>query len=464
MMTGGIPMRVLFVGGSPKGETSVTWQYVRYAMQEFPEHDYSLIQVGNRSENKVDALCSDFFDMASAVDAVIFASPVYYCLLPSQVHRFLQAVMSSDRRGELKGKGCSLVSTSIHFFDHTAHDFLRATIEDLGMNWLESFSADMEDLLRRRGRANFKFYLSSLFGQINESQFGDPLYLKADMTEFRYEPAPPEARVAMQGKKILILSDSTGSSNLQSMVDRLITACEGQVEHVNIRDLDIRGGCLGCLQCGYDNTCVYEGKDEFTAFFDDVVINTDILILAGTVEGHFLSWKWKEFLDRTFFHNHVPSLMGKQMGYLVSGPMRSSPLIREVLQSFPSIQSGNYLGVITDEGGNSSALDAQIDGLVGRAIANSVGGYIAPQKFQAVGAQKLFRDEVWGRLRFVFRMDHKFYKNMGLYDFPQSKWKQRLKVRFMVLLRGIPPVRKDIYKNMRKHMIAPYRKLFETKD
>ena len=35
-----------------------------------------------------------------------------------------------------------------------------------------------------------------------------------------------------------------------------------------MRDLDIKGSCLGCLQCGYDNQCVYQDKDGYIDFYN----------------------------------------------------------------------------------------------------------------------------------------------------------------------------------------------------
>jgi hypothetical protein len=77
-----------------------------------------------------------------------------------------------------------------------------------------------------------------------------------------------------------------------------------------------------------------------------------------------------------------------------------------------------------------------------------------------VGAKKIFRDEIWGPLRFPFVADHRFYSNNGFYDFPQQEYAIRLRNLMMGLLVKIPPVRKKIYGSMlMDKMVEPYKKL-----
>jgi hypothetical protein len=32
-----------------------------------------------------------------------------------------------------------------------------------------------------------------------------------------------------------------------------------EIETINLYDLHIKESCMGCINCGYDNKCVYEG-------------------------------------------------------------------------------------------------------------------------------------------------------------------------------------------------------------
>ncbi len=50
------------------------------------------------------------------------------------------------------GKYAAVLTTSIHFYDHTAHNYMNAICDDLGMHYVDGFSAEMHDLLEERGR------------------------------------------------------------------------------------------------------------------------------------------------------------------------------------------------------------------------------------------------------------------------------------------------------------------------
>jgi len=93
-----------------------------------------------------------------------------------------------------------------------------------------------------------------------------------------------------------------------------------------------------------------------------------------------------------------------------------------------------------------------------RLIKFSENGYIRPSTFLGVGGTKIFRDDIWGRLRFPFRADHIAYKQLGVYDFPQNNYKNRIQNTFMSLLSKIPAFRKEVNKRMKEEMIKPLQK------
>ena len=41
-------MKILVLGGSPKGEKSVTMQYVRFLERSFPGHEWEVAQISQR--------------------------------------------------------------------------------------------------------------------------------------------------------------------------------------------------------------------------------------------------------------------------------------------------------------------------------------------------------------------------------------------------------------------------------
>ena len=246
------------------------------------------------------------------------------------------------------------------------------------------------------------------------------------------------------------------------MIERFSRAFSNPVELINLNELEIKGGCLGCVQCGYDNRCVYEGKDGYIDFYNRKVKTADILVLAGTIKDRYLSARWKRYFDRSFFTGHAPSLIGKQIGFVISGPLRQIPNLRQVLETQVQTQHANCVGFVTDEYGDSTAIDRLLQNLAERLVQSAGNGYISPPTFLGVGGTKILRDAIWGKLRFPFRADYRAYKKLGVFDFPQKKYKSRIQNAIMLLLSKIPAFRREVNKKMKMEMIKPLQKVVDV--
>jgi multimeric flavodoxin WrbA len=340
---------------------------------------------------------------------------------------------------------------------------MNAICDDLDMKYLGFFSAAMYDLLSRKGREGWTLFSSEFFDGVHNhipasKRFSPILYRALD-----YIQGPVGQKISAQGKKVLVLSDlKDPHANLGKMIERFKNSFMDEVKVINLHQVNIKGGCLGCLQCGYDYQCSYGNQDEYVQFYKDQVENADILIFAGTIQDRYLSSRWKMFFDRSFFHTHTPSLTGKQVGFILSGPLRQIPNLRQILEAYTEWQQANLVDMITDEEEDSMALDAQLQHLAERAIRLAGKNYIKPKTFLSVGGMKIFRDDVWGKLRFPFQADHRFYKKHHLYDFPQRDYKARIITALLILLTKIPSMRKEIYrKRMKEEMLKPFQKIFE---
>jgi hypothetical protein len=281
-------------------------------------------------------------------------------------------------------------------------------------------------------------------------------YLPVTSRTALYRPGPAPVPFDSRGKRVVILSDAAPGSNLERMVTRA-SACFGAAASVfTIEDSGMKGGCLGCCRCAFDNTCVY--TDGFPAFWKEKVLSADIFILAGTVKDRYLSSAMKQILDRSFFMGHIPAMAGKQYGILVEGPLAQLPMLRELLVSYVAIEGGNCAGIVTDEDGDSAATDARIDALADHCLRRSASGYMVPEMFPAVAGRKLFRDDIYGGMQVIFRADDSYYRQHGFYDFPTQQYGQRIRTALMSFLMDLPMVRKEASHNMKKHMIAPLKK------
>lgn len=119
---------------------------------------------------------------------------------------------------------------------------------------------------------------------------------------------------------------------------------------------------------------------------------------------------------------------------------------------------GNYLvGVATDEISNQHTTDSIqtiAEGLE-LAIENK---FQRPANFYGVGGMKIFRDLIY-TMQGMMKADHKFYKQQGLYDFPQKNKKKILAMKAIGFLTSIPQVQKEMKGNMTKYIVKPYEKV-----
>jgi multimeric flavodoxin WrbA len=455
-------MRITVLNGSPKGIKSVTMQYVRYIQKMFPQHELNIVHITQRIK-KIEGDEQAFQEIVEKVrssDGVLWAFPLYILHIHGNYKRFIELIWGRDAKDAFVGKHAAALSTSIHFFDHTAHNYIHAICDDLGMRFVGSFSAEMQDLLKDEGQAKLVAFADGFFEAIEVNAPTPRAYAPITHRDFNYSPGPEKNPVAANGKKVVVVTDAEPhQTNLIRMVERFKAVLSDKIEVINLHDIDIKGGCLGCLKCGYDNQCAYVGKDGFIDFYNTKLKPADILVFAGTIKDRYLSSLWKTFFDRSFFNTHAPSLIGKQFGFIISGPLSQIPNLQEILEGWIQMQRSNLVGFVTDEGGD---IDGLLHDLARRLVRFADSAYIKPQTFLGVGGIKIFRDDVWGRLRIPFQADHRTYKRLGIYDFPQKDVRVRLLNALIVPLFRIPKVREEFTKNIKEGMIQPYQRVLQA--
>lgn len=139
--------------------------------------------------------------------------------------------------------------------------------------------------------------------------------------------------------------------------------------------------------------------------------------------------------------------------------MGQVPNLGQILEAYVEVQHANLAGIVTDEYEDSAEIDGRLAGLADDLVRFAAAGYVKPQTFFGVAGDKIFRDNIWGRLRFPFRADYQWYKQAGMYDFPQRQYGSRLTNAMMLLLSRMPRFRKEINQRMKKGMIKPLKKV-----
>lgn len=456
-------MRIVVLNGSPKGETSVTMQYVKFMEKKYPEHEFVYIHASQsvrRLEREEEAF-RQVVETVKSADGVLWAFPLYVCLVHAQYKRFIELIWERRAEEAFRGKHTALLATSIHFFDHTALDYMHGICDDLGMRVVDSFSADMQDLMQERERMRLRAFGEGFFKAVESGHPGYRAYSPLVWEEWEYTPAPVEKPLDLRGKRAIIVTDSASlDHNAGRMVDRFRRLTGAEL--IDLSVLNIKGGCTGCIQCGFDNICIYTGRDEVEQAYNRMK-EYDMIVMAGSIKDRYLSSRWKMFIDRRFFATHQPHFEGKQIAYLLSGPLGQLHQLRENLNAITELDQANLTGIVTDEYRVSADIDARMEALVQQMVDNASRQYVRPRTFLGIGGMKIFRDDIFGRLRFPFQGDHRYYKKHGVYDFPQKQYGTRLTYAILGLMIKLPPVKKSIRQNMKQHMIAAHRKVVETK-
>ena len=439
-------MHFLILNGSPKGKNSVTLQTCLYLEKLYPAHRFDVIHAGQRPDYP-EKHPEELARRAAEADCLLFVYPVYTFLIPAQLMRFMEGMKASGI--DFTGKYASQITTSKHFYDITAHRFVREFASDMGMKFVEGLSADMEDLLSEKGRKEarqfFDYLLFSMKYGLTEPASPAPVPAHRPVT------VPASTGKKDPAKRVAVVADlAPEDEQLTTMIRRFRAVFPYETDLINLREFPFSGGCLGCFRCAADGVCVY--KDGFSDMLRERIQTADAIVTAFTVRDRGMGSLFKTYDDRQFCNGHRTVAEGKPFAYLVSGGLDGEDNLKTVLEARASVGHSFLAGFASDA-----------DGL--RAVSMRLSfalekGYNPPRDFYGVGGMKIFRDLVW-LMRGMMREDHRFYKERGLYDFPQRKWPRMLGLSILGALLRSRRIKRVIGDKMNEGMLAPYKKILD---
>ena len=218
-------MKIVVLNGSPKGNMSVTLQYVLFIRKKFPQHElkvFNIAQEFRKIEGEEKAF-QEIIEAVKSADGVLWAFPLYLLLVHSNYKRFIELIRERGVESAFKGKYTAALSTSIHFFDHTAHNYINAICDDLDMRYVGSFSADMHDLLKEKEQVKLTLFARHFLEAIENRMPTAKNFMPVVHKKFGYIPGKVGNKIDIGSKKVLILTDSTDSgTNLGRMVQRFL--------------------------------------------------------------------------------------------------------------------------------------------------------------------------------------------------------------------------------------------------
>ena len=280
-------MKIVVLNGSPKGnKQSFTMQYIWYAQKMFPQIKFNSISIGQKLNNmqlKEETFQEILNEMVSA-DGIIWCFPVYVYLVPSQLKKFIELLFENKAEEKLENKYSALISTSMNFFDTTAIDYVHAISEDLNMRFSGFYSNNSFDFYKLEKRKTFYLFIENFLNAI-QNKLPVPRRFRSliPRKDFIFNPSEVSSdfKLDNNGKKIILLTDNSDeNSNLGKMIGKFVSSFKDEINIYNINNIDMKGGCLSCLTCGYNNQCIY--NDGYSEFINTKLKNNDIIYIINT--------------------------------------------------------------------------------------------------------------------------------------------------------------------------------------
>lgn len=439
-------MKICVLNGSPKGKYSVTLQTIRYLEKLYPSHNFDVYNIGQQIKMFERNMDNVILSMKES-DLIIFVYPVYTFIAPSQLHRFIE--LMKEQNVDLEDKFVTQITTSKHFYDTTAHQYITDNCHDLSMKVIKGLSLDMEEMLNKEGQNTIYEFFKHVCYSV-ENNLHEP-YIDFEFKEIKpYIPSLKYKEKSDKYKAVIVADILEDDINLKNMIEDFKSIFKYRIDVVNIREFPFLGGCLGCFNCAGDGKCIY--KDNFDEFLRQNIQTYDAIIVAFTIKDHSMGARFKMYDDRQFCNGHRTVTEGMPFGYIINGDYNSEHNLKQIVEGRAEV-GHNYLAGI---GYDKESIIATSDKL-SYAIENK---YVLPRNFYGVGGMKIFRDLIWV-MRGIMKADHKFYKKHGVYDFPQKQRGRMILMCFLGSLVRNKKIKAKMGNKMNEGMLMPYEKVLK---
>lgn len=441
-------MKICVLSGSPKGKYSITLQTVNFLQRKFKQDEFTIVHVG-QTIKQLEKDIAPVLQKIEQADLILFSYPVYTFIAPYQLHRFIELL--TDIKVNLSNKYCAQISTSKHFYDVTAHNFIKENAMDLGLKYLGGLSADMDDILTEKGQNDALSFWNLIKYRAENNIFEMPVVLEKKNIE--YKPLNIQTEKTDKKEIVIVASIEEGDQTLINMIEDFRAVYNRNSKVVNINEYKFTGGCLGCFNCATSGKCVY--KDGFDEYLRNEIQTASAIVYAFRIKNHSMGSRMKLYDDRQFCNGHRAVTMGMPVGYLVQGDLSCEPNLKMIIEGRGEV-GGNFICGIAQDANGVENLAKTLD----YALENNL---TLPSNFYGVGGMKIFRDLIY-IMRGMMKADHKFYKKHKLYDFPQKKKMTVLKMKLVGALISNPKIKAKLGNKLNEGMIAPYKKMFDKMD
>lgn len=439
-------LKICVLNGSPKGNNSVTLQTVLFLEKKFSNCTFEILNISQKIkyyEKKFDEL----EESISSSDVLLFAYPVYTFLAPSQLHKFISLL--KERNLDLTTKFATQITTSKHFYDISAHNYIEDNCHDLGLKVIKGLSADMDDLTKSSGQNDAVLFMNYVCDCVENDRY--ELSNKIVSNVKTYERSFKSV-VKKDKYKTLILTDVTDEeTGVLNMIEDFKAIYPYETQTINIREYPFTGGCLGCFKCSINGHCMY--KDGFEDFLRNQIQTADSIIYAFSIKDHSMGHIFKCYDDRQFCNGHRFMTVGMPIGYLVHGNIDLETNLKFVIESRAEVGHNFLSGIAVD--------NVSLKLMVSKLLYSLDNKYYLPQNFYGVGGRKIFRDLIFV-MRGLMKEDHKFYKKTGVYDdLPQRSKGKMVFISLFGLVLTNKKLKKKMENKMNEYILMPYKKVIE---
>lgn len=450
-------MNIVVLSGSPKGKLSITLQTILYLQKHFKNDYFEILHVGQQIKQYERDMGLAIKELLDA-DMILFCYPVYTFIVPYQLHRFVELI--KEQKVDLSGKFVAQITTSRHFYDMTAHRFIEENCLDLNLKYIHGLSAEMGDLLTEKGQNDvLKFWEYVYFCCESDICVSNNKLSKSSgnlsaPSKKMHIPILPVAIKSDRYDTVIVTNCEDNDENLKNMISDFRNVYPYSTRVINIREYPFAGGCLGCFNCEITGKCIY--KEGFDVFLREEIQSADAIVYAFTIKDHSMGASFKLYDDRQFCNGHRTVTMGMPVGYIVSGAYSQEHNLKLIIEGRCEVGRNFLCGVASDEEDTAKSLktlSVKLDYALQKKL-------VLPQNFLGVGGLKIFRDLIY-TMRGLMKHDHKFYKKHGMYDFPQKKIGNILKVKLVGMLLSMPYACKKMSKRINDAMIRPYQKVID---
>ncbi|WFD11500.1 NAD(P)H-dependent oxidoreductase [Tepidibacter hydrothermalis] len=451
-------MNIVILNGSPKSSNSVTVQSMHYLALKNKTCNFEYLNIIDSVKKGKEEILK-IADKVNNSDGIIWSFPVYHMLIPAHMKEFIEKIDEYNLVDKFSNKYCVTYSTSIHYYDHTAHDYMEGICNDFDMKYLGSLSHDMKDLIKEESQKELEFFFNNFIQSIKTNELTSKRFKKTSRYNYNYKNNESEKKIKTT-KRTVIVTDSIKGSNVDKMIVKYSSMIDGPIKVVNINEANFKNYCIGCCNCSTHNECIYHNTDDYRKTLDYILDNSDIIVYACEIKDRYFSSRMKLFFDRSFCYTHIPVFKGRQIAYLVSGPVNELVSLNEIMKAYSSNET-NLVGIVSDECQDNNILNTQIENLVSKSIHYAEQEYIKTPMFLSVCGSKLFSDAIKSNLGTIFLADYNYYKSNNLIKNESIKEKLRnIIFRYMMNKKAF---QSEVKKNMYKHMISKHKKVLEKK-